>query len=86
MKKLLNSIAVITNPEGNKRQAAAFDVFSCTTQAALLGNKLFKLSAFLYLILCRSNWFHLGAWEYRKEKKHIVMLVLGAFRPSKADQ
>lgn len=39
------------------------------TQTALMGSKLFKLSTFLYLTLCRNNWFHLGARNIEKKKK-----------------
>lgn len=74
------------NPEGNMRQAAACGIFSCTAQTALLTISYLSKSAFLYLTLCRNNWFHLGAQEYREMKKHVVMLELGAFRSLRIDQ
>lgn len=66
-------------------QTAAYDVFSYTTQTALLDSKLFKPICIFISYPVQNYWFRLGAQEYR-ERKSIVMLVLGAFRASKIDQ
>lgn len=72
--------------EGYVGQTGAHGMVSCTAQTALLGAKLFKLSACLHLSRCRNNWFRLGAREYREKKTHSVTLGLAAFRPSQTEQ
>lgn len=83
--KLQNGITVITQRAiwGRQMLVACSHVLHrlpCWTISYL------SESAFLFLSLCRNNWFHLGAQEYRERKKHVVMLALGAFRPSRIDQ
>lgn len=73
------------NSKGDTSQTAAYSIFSCTTQTALLGSKIFKPTCIFISYPVQNYWFYLGAQEYR-ERNNIVMLVLGAFRASKIDQ
>lgn len=71
--KLLNSTTIITQRAIRGRQLLAA-YFRVQHRLPCWAISYLSESAFLYLTLCRNNWFHLGAREYG-EKKHIMMLV-----------